>query len=203
MLVGGVSPGSAFDPSAKGTNAVLSAANTTLESTSSSSGALGTLSHNSGKWYFEITISGSNTGVTGNGNGAGIGKSTANLNGLIGTTGSASWGIDNAAGVYKKNFNNGLTALTSAPTPAVGDIIGVAYDAGAGRIDLSINGTFYNSSGAQIGSSPSDSASSTYSTTAGIDLFPMGVSTKVGSNFGSIILNTKPNSVPSGYTAWG
>lgn len=189
--------GSVFNPADKAANAVLTAGNTTLNGNSGANpaGARGTLSHaaSTGLWYFTVTFT-TFASPTGNA-GAGIGTSGASLTGGPGVGSSCSvspygtgWTIYNTFGGPDGDIG---------PSPANGDIANIAWNSGTGQVYFGINGTYYDSSGAATGSSPTTPSVTLVTSTS----FPLAWAYQGTSS--DLIINTTPLSTPSGFTNWG
>ncbi len=150
-----VSP-TTWDPANTGTGATLSSGNLIITKTSGSgsySTTRTTTSYSSGKYYFEVKVTETNTS---NYMMVGIINSSASLSQAVGTN-------INGYGYYEQNgdsyYNNVATAFGSAW--GLGDVIGVAVDLTAGKIWFAKNNTW------QASGSPSTGANPAYSITAG------------------------------------
>jgi hypothetical protein len=124
-------------------NAVNKSANTTLSNgnlnATSTVGdwraVFGTVGMSSGKWYWELTITGASYHLHG------IAKQGANLDAFIGTDANG-WGYYGSSGTY--NNSNYINTSTFA-SYTTNDVIGVAFDADNGSLYFYKNGTVQNS----------------------------------------------------------
>lgn len=177
---------STWNPADKSSFVTLSAANTVLNSDGTNvAGARGTTSWATGKHYVEMKATAIHTSdsyflVTG----------TMSMD-LI-AAGSFGLFMSGSAYVIVKDGN---TVGGLAPTPANNDVIGFAYDAASG-INISVNGSFYDTSGTAVGSTPPGTP---LLAVTGQTLFPSGFCSATNSNVTIISTGTPP----SGYTAWG
>ena len=134
------------------------------DSTSTSKTAISSMTSSSGKWYFEMTSSSTGTYAVG-------------LMDKISNAGS----FYRNNGTYSSSFGGGGTSGYSSWT--TGDVIGVAWDADAGKLWFAKNNTWQSGS-------PSAGTSPTNTFTAGLSLFgdiytDNSAGTKSGSfNFG-------------------
>lgn len=192
--VGAPSIPSAWNPLDKRPNAVLTVNNTVVSSSGGASGVRGVKSHtNPGLWYLAITV-GFPAGTT---SGCGLATAAASI-ASVNQVNQAGIIPDDSGPVYDM-FNmtgNFLGAISVVPTN--GDILGFAWNATAGNLFVSINGTYYNSSGSATGTTPSVA---TMTGVSGI-LFPWAVAIP-GAGPLSYTLNTNPAGTPAGYTNWG
>jgi len=139
--VGGVIRGNyaTLNPLVIGANLTLSNGGLTLvkASTSTAPTCAGTFGMTSGKWYFELTVAAVSGGVTGIN--VGVTKSD---NSLIPTDryldNTSGWGYFSYNGTKQTN----AVATSYGSSWTTNDVIGVAVDAGAGKIWFSKNGTF-------------------------------------------------------------
>jgi len=104
--------------------------------------ARGTMGVSSGKWYWEVKVSGGTVPVV-----VGICfdklKMGSDLSGLTGV-----YAIQNASATNAYKRENGTTAETSGFTNPVNDnIINVAFDADNAKLYIGINGTYENQAG--------------------------------------------------------
>ena len=124
-------------------NAVNKSANTTLSNGNLNAtsavadwrAVLGTIGMSSGKWYWEITITGASYHLHG------IAKQGVNLDAFIGTDANG-WGYYASSGTYHNSsyINTGVFASYTT-----NDVIGVAFDADNGSLYFYKNGTVQNS----------------------------------------------------------
>lgn len=137
-------------------------------------GAIGTLSHATGKWYFEVTVTTIDTAVdTWGTSGFGIALATVNYTTFAGSEGTG--------GVNFYGFNghisvDGTPSGASIGTVAQGDVIGVAVDMTLGKIWLkpmvgSQVGTNWNGT---VGADPTFDVGGITIAPAGA-MFPIGV----------------------------
>jgi hypothetical protein len=98
----------------------------------------GTVGMSSGKWYWELTITGASYHLHG------IAKQGANLDAFIGTDANG-WGYYGSSGTYN---NSNLINTGSFASYTTGDVIGVAFDADNGSLYFYKNGTVQNSGSA-------------------------------------------------------
>jgi hypothetical protein len=124
-------------------NAVNKSANTTLSNgnlnATSTVGdwraVFGTVGMSSGKWYWELTITGASYHLHG------IAKQGANLDAFIGTDANG-WGYYGSSGTYN---NSNLINTSTFASYTTNDVIGVAFDADNGSLYFYKNGTVQNS----------------------------------------------------------
>ena len=127
-------------------NAVNKSANTTLSNGNLNAtsavadwrAVLGTIGMSSGKWYWEITITGASYHLHG------IAKQGANLDAFIGTDANG-WGYYASSGTYHNSSHINTGVFASYTT---NDVIGVAFDADNGSLYFYKNGTVQNSGNA-------------------------------------------------------
>jgi hypothetical protein len=127
-------------------NAVNKSANTTLSNGNLNAtsavadwrAVLGTIGMTSGKWYWELTITGASYHLHG------IAKQGANLDAFIGTDANG-WGYYGSSGTYN---NSNYINTGSFASYTTGDVIGVAFDADNGSLYFYKNGTVQNSGSA-------------------------------------------------------
>ena len=104
---------------------------------------------NSGKWYWEITAGGASGGGNGGWDWGIVASSTPNfsLNNLIvvGTTGC--YGVNGNDGNLRSNNTTAVAGYISGGITG-GDVVQVAYDAGAGKLWLGKNNTWGSNGGA-------------------------------------------------------
>ena len=134
-----------WNPLSKGTDVTL--ANGNLDMISSSTGGNTTCSStfgvSSGKWYWEVTCTGSDPR-----NGIGVVKNDVNLNAYLGSD-SSGWGYSWNA--YK--YNNGVGSSYGASHTA-NDVIGVALDADSGTLTFYKNGASQGQAYSNLTSGP-------------------------------------------------
>jgi len=127
-------------------NAVNKSANTTLSNGNLNAtsavadwrAVFGTVGMSSGKWYWELTITGASYHLHG------IAKQGANLDAFIGTDANG-WGYYGSSGTYN---NSNYINTGSFASYTTGDVIGVAFDADNGSLYFYKNGTVQNSGSA-------------------------------------------------------
>jgi hypothetical protein len=127
-------------------NAVNKSANTTLSNGNLNAtstvadwrAVLGTIGMSSGKWYWEITITGASYHLHG------IAKQGANLESFIGIDANG-WGYYGSSGTYHNSSYINTGGFASYTT---NDVIGVAFDADNGSLYFYKNGTVQNSGNA-------------------------------------------------------
>lgn len=143
----------------------------------------GALGKSSGKHYFEYTVNAINTG------GGGVGKSNATLGGAGAFPGSDANGW---AAIQSGIYNN--NTLIDSTTFAIGDVIMVAIDIGAGKLWFGKNGTWLASGDPGAGTNPMFSGlSGTFYPYGG-----GGNTTAITANFGA---SAFAYTVPSGFNA--
>lgn len=177
-----------WNPSDKAAGTTLSNGDLTLvRSSGTTAGARGTISKSSPtKVYYEVTLGGTVAGTTGS---VGAALSGASLTNYAGSSASSKGIVCSSGGAW---FING-TATTSV-TCTTGQIIGVAIN--GTNIYVSINGTFYNSSGASTGATPSGAIG-----TLSGSVFPFSTSAGSAETF-TINTTGSFSNLPSGYSAW-
>jgi len=105
--------------------------NLTVTAAADNGQVAGTIGMNTGKWYYEHTIT-----AVGGENSVGIGSSLiSNNSGFVGF-GATQYGYNNNGNKY-----NNASSTAYGATFTTGDVIGVAYDAGAGSLTFYKNGT--------------------------------------------------------------
>ena len=121
-----------LNPLDKNTNVNLSNGNLDFEDDVSNYGVRSTIFVSSGKWYWEVA----HTSGTGVGNfTAGIAKANWDLGYVSGTN---SFGYGSQGSFYPSNLEATATAAN------IGDVVGFAFDADAGSLQVYINGTSLN-----------------------------------------------------------
>ena len=143
--VGGVVTGNycTFNPIARSgiTNATLANGNLDISGTGGGyTGCLSTIAVNSGKWYYEFTV----TNAPNNSTGGGIvsADSINQANGGNAGFGDCSGGYLRIGGVV---YNNGSAIATGLSSIGTNDILNVAFDLDAGKIWFGKNGTWDSS----------------------------------------------------------
>ena len=116
-----------LSPLVKGANIAVSNGNLTWANATADASVLATLGVASGKWYWENTCTNTNAIV-------GIGTDAMTLTSSVGTT-ATGWGYRASEG--NKFNNNSGTAYGASYT--TGDVIGIAFDADAGKLWFSKN----------------------------------------------------------------
>lgn len=105
--------------------------------------ARGTMGVNSGKWYWEVKLTGATAPCV---VGICFDELKTGFSDLSGSTGV--YAIQNASTTYAYRRENGTTGETSGyPNPVANNIMNVAFDADNGKLYLGINGTYYNQAG--------------------------------------------------------
>jgi hypothetical protein len=162
-----------WNPSDKSAAVTLSGGNLICSWPAATIGAVrSTISKTSGKWYWEVVMTAGSTGRIG------VADSAHPLSISVGNS-TDSWGYSPAGTI----LSTGLTQTVAAYT--IGDVIGLAYDAGANTISFYMNNAFqYTATGLPSGMYAADSAGSA------------GVSHTA--NFGATTLTYSP---PAGYNA--
>lgn len=127
-----------WNPSDKSAGSTLTNGNLTYSTASNSQAARATIGKSSGKWYFEMTVSG--MGTENNISGVGVSDGTDSLNRGPGwhsvSFDSCSIGFSNSGDIVKS------AAVQFSSTAWVnGDVIGVAFDATAKTVQFYRNGT--------------------------------------------------------------
>ena len=116
--------------------------------TSSSTADVGNMIMDTGKFYWEVTLqSGSYPRI-------GVYNIDGDNPGDLGAT-SAGWCLLNSP---PRVYHNGSASNYGNFNGTVGDVIGIAYDADAGKIWYSVNGLFFNSGDPVGGNNPSQSS---------------------------------------------
>jgi hypothetical protein len=191
VIIPGFSAGGAtttFNPADKGTTTTLSNGNLTMSVLSSAnSGARGTTSKSSGKWYFEFSAINTNSdGYTV----LGLANASMNLN---------SNDLTNCVGV--RNFGGMLPSgsLGSAPD---GHVVGVAVDLTAKLLWVRYDTGLWN---ATAGASPGGTGGIDISSVSG-PFFPVA-NMQFGSGAVTCTINCGQNAFvngpPAGFTQWG
>ena len=197
---------SAWDPANSG-NITFSNSNRTITPSSFGVGSVrGTKSNNSGKQYFEVTMTTLDTGST-TSNGAGLCdiNYSAWTSVIGGDTAGRSVGIlNNQAIDFIVMYQNANLVIEGALIPASGQVIGVAVDftvAGSAKIYFSVNGTWSNA-----GANSTTLTTPDYTWSTSSVLYPMASVTHAGIT-SQFVLNVGnaafAYTLPSGFTAWG
>lgn len=164
-----------------GTTAALVPTNGNLDfsdATTTNKTCVGSMTAPSGKWYFELTCT--STGIY-------------SVGLLDKQTNNESFYRNN--GAYSSSFGGGATTGYSSWTN--GDVIGVAWDADAGKLWFAKNNTWQSGS-------PSAGTSPTNTFTAGLSLFPdIFTDNSAGTKSGSFNFGQRPFSYtpPTGFVA--
>lgn len=187
---GGGITSTTWNPSDKSANLTLANGNKTAIRNAGTGFAMvrSTTSKSTGKWYAEIRID--------------LLGGTDTMLGLDSGAGSLSSYPGNAANGYGyymldgSKFNNAASTAYGA-TYTTNDVIGIAYDAGAGKVWFSKNGTWQASGDPATGANPAFTgvAAGQFLAGAGIyadDTFSLRV---LAANFS--------NTAPSGFSEWG
>lgn len=180
-----------WNPSDKGSDITLSNGNLTATKGSGTNwtAVRATIAPPSGKWYWEITAG----VIAGNGQDTGFGTASAAIDGSIGPYDNNTQGHGYRSSGGEFVTNSTVTATSSSWT--TGDIIGVAYDADAGKLWWAKNGTWANSG------NPAAGTGAIYTGT-GANLYPVWsgeINTNaVTVNFGT---TTFVYSAPSGFNS--
>lgn len=117
-----------WNPSDKGVDVTLSGGDLTASISNAHAHAVrSTTSKSSGKWYFEVTLGANPTGIVG------LANATANMSEAANniTISANAIGYFPGAGTIQQNNTTHQSGLATATT---GDVIGVAYDQGAGTV---------------------------------------------------------------------
>ena len=173
-------------------------------------GVMGTLSHTSGKYYFEVTVNALGNMLTDNTTYSGIGiyqkPSWTGQGGLVGYDQySASLAVTPAATTWKAISNYSGTATFTTPVPASGQVIGVAvsFNTGTGSVDIwfRLQANWLNAGTPQTAFPVSPDF---------VSLWANSIATVPGitvPNAAQYTINTGNtafvNAPPSGYVAWG
>lgn len=177
-----------WDPLKKSASVTLSSANMVASSASYWHNALSVTGVASGKRYGEVTI----TTLTGGAQAVvALATSAASLTAQLGAT-------DNYAWAYREpgwfSYNSGAGFDSGYSVFVQGDKIGVAYDAGTGKMWFAVNNVW------QTGN-PSSGTSPIRTITAGTTLYLAG-----GPGVGALTINDGSSafaySAPSGFSAW-
>ena len=146
-------------------------------------GGRGTFPMHSGKWYWEVTCGQDDALI-------GISSNTRAAPGFIGSAGEIAY-HDNG-----QKFNASATGSAYGSTFKSGDVIGVAFDATAGKIWFSVNGTF------QASGDPAAGTNAAFTSLADElyvpAIFNASAGTNIKFNFGQHNFSNTP---PSGYKA--
>lgn len=163
-----------LNPSDKGSNCALSLGN--LRATFSGGGMVRSdLSKTSGKWYWEVTATSATNNMV-----IGVAGTSASVSQYTGQN-TDSWGYYGNGGILHNGSGSGSQAAYS-----IGDIIGVALDAGAGTVQFYKNGV---STGSLVTGLPATVYASNGAGNPGVDMT---------TNFGTSPLTYLP---PSGFNA--
>lgn len=183
---------STWDPAKKASTITLANDNydATNPSGTNNQSVLGTTSKSTGKFYFEVLITGSNAAS----GAVGVGNASANTNSWTGSDGN-SVGVDlGVRNVFMNGGSQGASGISSAILS--GDVIGACVDRTGGKIYFSRNGTFGTGIDPVAGTGG-------YNIPAGA-VFPMeGVyQTNQNAHIRTALFDflTPP---PSGFAAWG
>jgi hypothetical protein len=184
---------STWNPSDKTSGVTLSNGNLTAAAVlgGGEEGVRGTLSHSSGKYYFEVT----DTLDTFGHSYIGVANSSSNLSSV-----PFGYGDSNGAGYYAANgvlyANTGSTSIAGS-FYTTGNVISIAVDVTNHLIYWAKNGTWQNSANPGLGTGGAD-----YITTSPV--FPAYSLSALSS---TVTLNTGATafaySIPSGFSAWG
>ncbi len=174
-----------FDPARKGSDIVLSSGNRIAARGAGGvwSTALCLNGKSTGLWYFEFTL----TFNPANGFAVGIGKSTMNLNDVLGRDADG-WGYYTAGGANSIFNNSSFTSY--GPSFTTGDVIGGALNLTTGKVWFSKNGTFQGSPTADTGQAVSGLSGTFY----------CGISSSGNGDQG--FANSSIYSPPSGFSQW-
>lgn len=160
-------------------------------------GTRGTIGMSSGKWYWEVTISFTNSGS--NQSLLGIATNAASISGNYASAGAYGWEYYSSNG---NKFNNGSNPGYGASYTS-GDVIGIAFDADSGALTFYKNGSSQGTAYTGLTSGPYFPSFSLYGTSlvsfnAGQRAFaytaPSGFKALCDTNLGAP-LTAKPNTV--------
>ena len=160
-------------------------------------GTRGTIGMSSGKWYWEVTISFTNSGS--NQSLLGIATNAASISGNYASAGAYGWEYYSSNG---NKFNNGSNPGYGASYNS-GDVIGIAFDADSGALTFYKNGSSQGTAYTGLTSGPYFPSFSLYGTSlvsfnAGQRAFaytaPSGFKALCDTNLGAP-LTAKPNTV--------
>lgn len=188
---GGGGGGATFDPLKKGTNALLSAGNTTLKTSSGgTSQALATSGYTVGSYYFEVKHNAAaNVRVVGLSRSGGATGLNTDLGQEAGEYGWASFG---------GSYFAGTAWGVSGPTVGAGDVVGVAVNFSTRRMWISVNGVW-------ITGNPATNTSPIVTYASGLGT--MYAAASVTEPVDSLTLRTKAAdfsySIPSGFSEYG
>lgn len=179
-----------FDPSKKGTDAVLSGGNNTLTTSSGTAQALATTGYMTGKLYFEVLCN-----AVANSRVVGISRTggSTNLDSDLGQeAGEYGW-YSNGNSYFAGSFG----AVSGAGFGA-GDVVGVAVDFALRRMWIHVNGTY-------ITGNPATNTSPIVTYASGLGTIYAAASVTAGTD--SLTLRTAAGSftysIPSGFSAYG
>ncbi len=151
-------------------------------------GVRATDSKNSGKHYFEITITDLNAIV-----GVGLALAGWDLQDTIGGDNDKGWSAETNGGFFAdySTYNLGFPGVLE------GTIYSIAVDLDTGKIWVAIDGTWYNSGDPTNGANPTYSGSSLI----GATVYPAAVliNDQITANFGG---TAYAYSIPSGFASW-
>lgn len=174
-----------WNPADKAASVTLSSGNLVSTTSGSSGSVRGTVSKNSGKWYFDATM-------TTKGNRSQIGVSTASFSLTLTATNSEAWWYWFSGGGTE---HAGAVDQSGGGTGTNGDKIGVAVDFTGGKLYYAINNVW------QFGADPV--AGTGGQTFTGGTVFPMcGVTPSTNPVWTLPTLGTSNYSPPSGYSGW-
>ncbi len=180
--------GTTFDPAKKGADAVLSNANSRLETSGATTTALTVAGYTTGKHYFEFLCAAASTA------GMSIGIARAGGSTQLATD------LGQEAGEYGWYFNGnsyfaGSFGSVSGAAYGNGDVVGVAVDFGLRRLWIHVNGTY-------ITGNPSTNTSPIVTYPTGLGTIFAGASL---ANQGDSVTCRLPAdfgySIPTGFTA--
>ena len=190
---GGGGPATTWNPSDKSALITLSAGNLTAEKTSTA-GTWGsvrsTTAKSTGKWYFEVYVDAASG--SGDDHFVGVMAGTDSITNYCGN-GSGGYGY---YGLNGNKYNSATPSAYGAGYTAAA-VIGVAYDADAGKVWFAKNNTWQASGNPAAGTNPAFSGipAGLYAAMSGV-----WIGTKMTARFASASQTYSP---PSGFTAWG
>lgn len=150
--------------------------------------SIGTIAPSSGKWYYEVTL----TGLSSTDPLFGISK-VDDLSGSYPGAASTSYAVYNyTSNTYISKVNNGSYTNTNTTVAVQGDVIGVAFDLDNGKFWISKNNTWVDSG------NPAAGTNALFSSLSGSFVPAIRVG---GSNTGSCTLSCNFGQRPFAYTA--
>lgn len=194
---------STWNPSDKSANVTLSGGNLTAShpSTTVTGSVRSTDSHATGKWYFEVAV----TGVGSSSDGPAVGISTAGADLSFFPGEAFGVGLLVGTGALKiRKWNGGFdAALDTSNTPSDGDVVMVALDLTNSKLWFGRNGTWYGTTDGGAAGNPAAGTNPAYTSVSGTFFAAWGGTNGLASTgIARFTTSAFSYSAPSGFTAW-